>query len=183
MPVDFAAEYLGSPPVNPMDQYAMALRKKKMAATQGGAPGQSGPMHDLSGPSGIEQPPVQPAAQQPSLSPGVQAAAPAPQQGRVGDAMWDENFMMSKLGMDSLAGEDQGLQDQAELIASLRGGKHKTAIGGAIGAATDIMATLAALKNQDKRAGVREKSIDEMRKSMFRNSATNGLEVDPTRDF
>jgi hypothetical protein len=176
MPVDFAQEYMGAPPVNPMDQYAMALRKKKAAATQG----QSGPMHDLSGPSGIEQPP--PVVQQPSLSPGVQAAAPAPQ-GQVGDSQWDSNFMMSKLGMDALAGEDQGLQEQGALIESLRGRKHSTGIGGAIGAAGDIVGTLAALKNQDKRAGVREKSLDEMRKSLFRNSATNGLPVDPTRDF
>ena len=170
---------------NPLEQYPQALRKKAPAAKR--FPAYAGQGMDLT--SGIADPmgtpppappPVQPQQQQPSLAPGVAPQAP---QGQVGDRYWDDNFMASKLGMDALAGEDQGLQDQAALIDSLRGGKHKTAVGGAIGAATDMVATLAALKNQDKRSNVRERSLDEMRKSLFRNSATGGMEVDPTRDF
>jgi hypothetical protein len=91
--------------------------------------------------------------------------------------------MASKFNVDSLMGEDQGLQDLAALIDSLRGKKYRTGIGAGIGAAGELLATAAALKNVDKRSSLRERSVDEMRKSIFRNSATNGLEVDPTRDF
>jgi hypothetical protein len=179
MAVDFAQEYLGSPPVNPMEQYPAALRKKKPAPQY---PPYGGQGMDLT--SGIADPmaapPPQPAVQQPSLAPGVQAAAP---QGQIGDTRFGSDYSQAKFNMDMLAGEDETLQDQGALIESLRGGKHKTAIGGAMGAATDMLATAAALKNLDKRSALKERSVDEMRKSRFRNSATNGLEVDPTRDF
>ena len=39
------------------------------------------------------------------------------------------------------------------------------------------------LKNIEKRNDVRGRYMDELRKSLTRNSATGGLEVDPTRDL
>jgi hypothetical protein len=114
-------------------------------------------MHDLSGPSGIEQPP--PVVQQPSLAPGVQAAAPAAQTGPQRFSYDDPAFRDTLMSMYGSNAEDAQLQDQAGLIASLRSkGKHTTGIGGAIGAAGDILNTLALKKNMDKRSDLSWKS-------------------------
>jgi hypothetical protein len=123
----------------------------------------------------LRKPTVQP------LAPGVQAAAPP--QGQIGDQRWDDNFSAAKFNIDALSGENQGIDDQQALINSLRGRKHSTAIGGALGAAGDIAGAVLMKQNMDKQSILREKATDEMRKSRFRNSATNGLEVDPYRDL